>query len=412
MTAAHLPGEMIELSGQPQSIGKVWGEINARHINKDIKKCFLELARKAGIDERELLRRNAEFVKLCSRLAPHWLDEIVSTAHAANVKEDIYLAFCGSVYRNIFLGDECTSYSISQDASEDGRIFFHKTRDNISKSQCAFIISNTVKDVNKFIAVSDSSVITCMMMVNDKGLAGSADMMGELSVNKPSFRGMMNTHMLRYIAEKAGDCNEALEIVKEFISKKWYAGGAKTGTHWHFVDRFGKRLEISCNSEELIYKYHESKVYFSLRSQAKCARILQRAKPPINFKKFHNVSRDPSMCFNSSISGMSVEVNRKHPGLLSYAWICLPAKGLGFPLFIGGTKTPKPLFNGGVDSIFRKLAPNTKKWEKLESFNFLNQELLSKEIEKLIISGNNKQIPELINEWTMRCTYSNISAVK
>ena len=48
---------------------------------------------------------------------------------------------------------------------------------------------------------------------------------------------MMNTFLLRHIAERASCCAEALEIIREFVGRGWYAGGAKTGTHWLFVDR-------------------------------------------------------------------------------------------------------------------------------------------------------------------------------
>ena len=44
-------------------------------------------------------------------------------------------------------------------------------RRNAPKKQCVFIMESTMQGVNKFIAVSDASVATCMMMVNDKGLS-------------------------------------------------------------------------------------------------------------------------------------------------------------------------------------------------------------------------------------------------
>lgn len=402
---------MLELTGTPRTIGNIWGKINAPHINGDMEKYFLTPARKAGISRKELLNRNAEFIRLSQKLAPHWLEEGSATARAANINEDIYLSFCGSVYRGLFLGDECTSYSISPEAADGNRIFFHKTRDNAEKGQCAFILKSSKKGINKFIAVSDASVIACMMMVNDKGLAGSADTGGQLAVKKPQFRGMMNTHILRYIAEKACSCEDALNIVKEFVSERWYAGGAKTGTHWHFVDSQGKRLEISCNSEESVHKYHTEKVYFSAREKAKCAKTLWKAKPPIDFAAFRNVSRDSSMCFPSSIAGMSVEISRKYPDILSCAWVSLPAKGLGFPLFIGGTKTPLPLIDGKIDSILKKLPGNPKRWEKIEKFNFMNQGLVNNKIEDFIAARKTKKISGLLNEWTEQCANSNLAAI-
>ncbi|MCP4640081.1 MAG: hypothetical protein GY851_06600, partial [bacterium] len=211
------------------------------------------------------------------------------------------------VYRSLFFGDECTSYAVPTAYTKNNAILFHKTRDNKQKPQAGCVVATDIKGVNRFITVSDASVLACMMMVNDKGLAGSADTGGIMPV-KGTFHGLMNTFVLRHIAERAATCADALAIIKEFVAKGYYAGGAKTGTHWLFVDKEGTILEVSNNEQEVRETLHTEKVYFSVRQDTKAAKTLQDAEPPIDFHTFHNVSRDPSMCFASSISGMTVEI--------------------------------------------------------------------------------------------------------
>ena len=193
--------------------------------------------------------------------------------------------------------------------------------------------------VHKFITVSDASVLACMMMVNEHGLAGSADT-GGIEPGRPKYRGMMNTFVLRYIAERARSCRDALDIIEDFVDRGQYAGGGGTGTHWLFVDKDGGILEVSNNAREVRSVRHDAKVYFSARGDTPAAHRLWKATVPIDFHLFHNVSRDPSVCFESTICGMTAEIDADRPDILTCAWFTLPGKGLAFPLFMGGVATP------------------------------------------------------------------------
>jgi len=184
---------------------------------------FLKPARAAGVREAELVRRAARFVRIAGECAPHWLEEAAAAASAAGVDGEVYVAFLAGVYRSLFLGSECTSYAFAPSRA-GGAVLFHKNRDNADRDQAAFVLSQAAPGLNRFIAVSDASVLACMMMVNERGLAGSADMGGP-PVKEPRYRGMMKTFLLRHVAERAADCREALAIVREFVERGWYAGG-------------------------------------------------------------------------------------------------------------------------------------------------------------------------------------------
>jgi len=317
--------QSVRLAGSPAAIGELWGRINATAIRHDLEEYYLKPARTQGLAPEELVRRADKFVELARQLAPHWLVETEAVARAAGVDPGIYLAYVGTVYRELWAGEECTSYAISRQFARDRGIFFHKNRDNQPKLQSAFLINTDAPDVNRFIAVGDASVISAMMMVNEKGLAGSADV-GGLKVDTPRYRGWMNTALLRHIAERAGDCEQALAIVRQFVEKGWYSGGGKVGTHWLFVDAKGRILEISNNSTRLEHRWHDdAKAYFSIK-RGRAVDRLRDAAPPVDFTTFHNISRDPAMCFATSVSGMSVRVDPHRPDVLTEAWISMTAR--------------------------------------------------------------------------------------
>jgi hypothetical protein len=123
---------------------------------------------------------------------------------------------------------------------------------------------------------------------------------------------------------------------------------------------------MSNNEQDVIAKRHDSKVYFSARRDTPAANALRNADGPVGFHLFHNVSRDGSLCFNSSISGMTVEIHPERPESLTCAWLALPAKGLALPLFMGCTGTPRPLVDGELYGLLRASKDTPDRWEQAE----------------------------------------------
>ena len=399
----------VMLAGSPEDIGALWGRTNREAIQHDLRHYYLEPASDRGLSTAQLVERAGTFTELAQQHAPHWLEETRAIALAADVAPDLYLSYVGSVYRGLWAGEECTSFAVSPSCTQDGRIFFHKNRDNQPKSQCAFIVDSNTPGINKFIAVSDASVLACMMMVNEKGLAGSADV-GGLPVGTPRYRGWMNTALLRHIAERASDCDGALRIVQEFVGRGEYAGGGKVGTHWLFVDAKGRILEISNNSSRVEHTYHDERVYFSADRGAAEARM--RALPtPIDFAAFHNVSRDPATCFPASVSGMSVEISRTRPDILTAAWVSMPARALSMPLFMGGVRTPLALLNGEADKAARIEARGPRSWEAIEHFAFRSQRLMEQHVESLLKAGRTDEARTALDGWVAGCVRAHLAAI-
>ena len=401
-TATEPPTPTIHLEGSPAQIGKMWGRINRQPIVHDLEAFFLTPARAARTAEGDLLRQSARFTKIVEEVAPHWLEEAAATATAAGVDQGLYTAFLAGVYRNLFLHPECTSYAVMPAFARDNAIFFHKTRDNVDKAQSAFVMSSKVKRVNKFIATSDASVLACMMMVNDKGLAGSADYPGGLRPNaaSPVYRGMTNPFLLRYIAEKAADCTDALNIIHDFVGRGYYAGGDVNETHWLFVDRKGVILEVSNNANHVASKVHAEKVYFSRLQDSPAANRIREAGRPIDFALFHGVSRDPSICLDTSISGMTVEIDAACPKLFTCAWIALPAHALSFPLLMGQQGTPLCLINGAAYGIGKTLSGRQMLWEAIEATVHSGKNLLRDKLMAAEFADAPQRVVDIIDQWT------------
>ena len=400
---------MVRLAGTPEQIGTTWGEMNKAIIAEDFETAFLKRAAKAGISKETLLKRSEAAVRIIKEIAPHWIEEARAIARAAGVDEDLYVAYFDSVIRSRFLHkdpDECTSYAVSPEHA-DGAILFHKNRDNRDSPQAVYLVESSREGINKFIAISNATGIHGFsMMANDKGLAGSADTPGPRGKDlKPAIhqsRGIMSATMLRYIAERASTCREALAFIKDCVAKGWYAGGTVGGSHWLLVDREGTILEVWNNPGYVDSKVHTQKAYFSARSDHTAARRLREAQRPVDFHLFHNVSRDRSICFNSSIAGMTVEIDPTHPELFTCAWISLPASSVSFPLLMGQPSTPDCLLDGKAYRLGRTTTGKPRLWEATERGIHESKEQLRKKVSAELPKGDPAQTSQALDHWSQQ----------
>jgi len=408
---------VVRLAGTPEQIGRTWGEVNKQIIAHELDVHYLKKAAAAGISEATLIERSEAWVRIAGEIAPHWLEEARATARAAGVDEERYLAFVGGKVRNLFL-HECTSYAVSREHAQGGAILFHKTRDNVDRPQAAFVLESSLEGIHKFIGVSDSSAIGCSMMVNDQGLAGAADYPAHLTRKndsaearqlqpfplpepaEPRYRGMMSGSLLRHIAERASTCREALDMIEDFVKRGYWAGGDVNGSHWLFVDRTGTILEVSNNARHVVSKVHDGKVYFSRFVDGAAARKLRESEGPVDFALFHGVARDKSMCFKSSIAGMTAEIDPAHPELLTCAWISLPVRAASFPILMGQSGTPGALLNGEAYDLGTKAQGKTRLWETLEQTAHASKELLREKVSACLAAGETRQAADRIEQWS------------
>jgi hypothetical protein len=159
-------------------------------------------------------------------------------------------------------------------------------------------------------------------------------------------------------------------------------------------------LEVCSNEKHVASKVHSKTVYFSRLNRSAAAKQLREAEGPIDFHLFHNVARDPSICFGSSISGMSVEIDPTHPGLFTCAWVSLPVKAASFPLLMGQTSTPACLLNGEAYSLGTKVKKNTPLWEDTERSVHASKELLKEKTAAELSVDDSEETARALDEWS------------
>ena len=392
---------MVRLAGSPAEIGAHWGRINAPHIQSALA-GYVERAKSAGLSEEELWRRAQPFLTIVGEIAPHWIEEARAAGQAAEVDGDCYLSFLANAPRSIGFSDEmpeheCTSYAAAPAVTAEGRVFFHRTRDNTPMPQAVAILRSTVPGVNKFVTGVYAHSIWPSFMINERGLIASADMSGKDA--NPRFRGLMNGAMLRHIAERAGSCDEALELIRTYLEKGWYAGGGQ-GTRWTILDRTGRILDVqhAAAANTLKFAYVATPTHITWPDRAAAGR-LKSAAAPISFLDFRNIYRDESILVKSSILGVTVSMDPEFPELLTAMWVSLPARGLAFPLYMGCEATPEPLLDGTVYEICRQVTGEAARWEQVEKALFRNSTLMEAEARRLIAVGEEAAARALMESW-------------
>lgn len=334
---------MVNLVGPAAAVGRTFGTINGANLHEHVA-AVLAQWRERGLTGRELAERCGPMERFCERFAPYWLDELAACAEAAGVPVADYLAFLAGKARDLFGMDECTSFLAVGAATADGATLFHKNRDNTARNQCAYHkqIEHSSAPA-AFRATGDTSDQGVMMMVNEHGLAGSADM-GGLPVDRPASRGVMNPQILRVIAERATTCEEALAIIQECLRDGWYAGGAKTGTHWLFADRHGTGLRIAQNSDDEQHWFCHDDIVFLARGDTPGAELVTSRREQVTLRDMNAAATHPSICFQSSISALTARIDPADPSA-DEVWFALPAWAPYVPL--SSTATPRALLDGG-----------------------------------------------------------------
>jgi len=340
-TPGRSPDEpMVSLTGNARAVGRRWGELNGDGIRENMSRAITGW-RKHGLSDAEMARRTEKFRRFVDKFTPAWMDELVACADAAGVPVDEYVVYEAGSPRSIILMHECSSFAAVGSATADGAPLFHRIRDNTGKTNCAYQ-KNILDSSNAagFFAVGNTpSIAGVSCMLNEHGLAGSADM-GGLAEDKPTGRGLMNSHIIRFVAERARNCDDALEILTEMVRDRWYAGG-KQGTHWLFVDRSGKGLRMAHNSHDHEHSFFEDDIVFSRRGTTEAGKLITNKRGKVALPDMIASGRHANICGNSSIAGMSVRVDPEHPGSLSSMWFAQPAWAPYIPAFPAAGAMPR-----------------------------------------------------------------------
>ena len=403
--------EMVgTFTGSPREIGTAFGEMHQTALQEE-QAAWLERGAEHNVSRDDLLALAAPSTGVVEEIAPHWLEEASATAQAAGLDEGAYIA--GMFYlgptaqggRKWFCPepDECTSYTVSSDYTQGNRAFFHRTRDNAPRPQTGALWETKLPDVNRFMAVTYSIERSLSVFVNDRGLVSSGDQGGPPSTTRRD-AGIMSGLVKRYVAERASSCEEALEIIEWFTGEGWYAGG-KPGSRYTMADLSGTILDICHNSDpgSLTWRRVEGKSHITRTWEGTGDQMLQDLPEPVDFLAFRNIYRHPDarICRGrNSIAGMTVRVHPEFPDSLTTAWFSFPSVSLAFPLYMGGTGTPKPLMDGSLYELCADLPEDVPTWETIECSLQQNSLLLEARAETLLREGSTDEARQLIDDWT------------
>ena len=405
------PPMVRTFSGSPREIGTAFGELHRETLQRG-QQAWIARGAEHDLTPEDLLAMAEPMLEVVREITPHWLEEAEAIAEAAGIDPEIYAA------QMLYIGptarggrdwfrpeepDDCTSYTVSRDVTEGNAVFFHRTRDNTPGPQTGAIWETELPGINKLMAVTYTTSRSISVMVNDKGLVGSADQSQHRSTIRKDV-GIMNGLMKRYIGERASNCEEALEIIQRFVDEGWYAGG-RPGSRWTLVDSDGRILDVDHNSDpgSLSYRWREGKSHITRTWEGNADEMLEALEEPVAFLEFRNISRNPDSRIHrgrASIAGLTVRVHPEFPEYLTSAWFSFPAVSLAFPVYMGGTATPLPLVDGSLYELGADLPHDFETWEVYERSLLQNALLLEARAEDLLREGRIDEARALLDDWT------------
>ncbi|MDH7568418.1 MAG: carcinine hydrolase/isopenicillin-N N-acyltransferase family protein [Armatimonadota bacterium] len=337
----------VLLEGSPTDVGARFGAVNAEDIAAAMESFFQTVQEKEGLSRAALVKASRRYQEQVESFAPHWLPEALALANAAGVDAELFLTFQGAKYRGINR-PECFSYYSSPRFNTAPVTLLHKNRDNAARPQCAYRKHVAAPGVLAFLAGADTSDMGACMALNEEGLAIVAD----TGDPDPHFRqqGMMNTDVLRLIAERAADVTEALALLNEVHRARGYAGG-RIGTNWMLADRHGRGARVFQFHEKLLTTEGEAG-FLVMRDDdprgKEVSEALTRARGRVDVALMNRLSRGKPVLAESNISSYTAVIPTAGTRLFAHAYFALgPACAAVYvPLYLGVTATPRPLLDG------------------------------------------------------------------
>jgi len=392
--ADESPGDVIELKGTPYEVGTAWGKINGKKIKEYVDKFVIE-CREKGVLKSKIYEFAKKYEEIQKEIAPWWREESDAIAKAVGIPADLYSAYLATKFISITkespknIPKECTSYLAVGNVTKNGNSLLHKSRQYEQKWQAAYKKTTMVEgqEIHSFVATGDVSDTGVLMFVNEKGLAGVMDQ-GE-SYENPCRIGLPTPAILRYIAEKAGDCKQAVKILENVIEKHkdWYSNGLN-GSIWLFVDRKGEGLIVENIAQKIINKKFITNGFASRGSGddsfdkgvSLVDKILKENKGKIDAQLLNVISRNEKISGEAYVSGFTAEISRESPAVLTKVWMALGRPSVTFylPLFTGIRGSSRAMTNGQIWRLVHLL--NESKQLSESDYDGIELELMDKKL--------------------------------
>jgi len=234
------PEACLELSGGPEARGAMLGRFLGDSLQAE--RALEADAGRAGL-----------FAGLLERHAPEWLAEACGFAREADIPlEKLLFANCRPQIPNQFYLGGCTSFLVTGGSSADGHPLLMKIRDEAPNPQYYARSSN---NGSQCLFGTNSGNLGWAHFFNSHGLAGGSNT-GSPITTLPADPAFSDCHVLRFVAERARDCREALEVLGDVLARGICGtAGYKKGVVFLFADTSGRGLVVELCPERMVHRF-------------------------------------------------------------------------------------------------------------------------------------------------------------
>jgi isopenicillin-N N-acyltransferase like protein len=375
----------ISLAGSAHDVGREYGALIGPGLAARLERVRVQAGSK-GLGDIDVRAKVPAFTELLAQVAPHWLEEIEGVAASTDIEPADLLAFnClpDDFWDASSAGHECTSYLAIGGASATGESLLHKNRDERDWLQNVHV--KQLEGTHRYLAGIDIGNFGIAQFVNEHGLCGANNTGSHIPASESIANGLGDCLVMRFIAERARCCEDALHLLEELIDREVCGGaGPNRGTIYLFADR-DRGLIIENTSRHLAYEWiddglgirsnhfvlPEARAWMAREPNANTALRYERASELIRphegsatSELFAHVSRDhtagpDSICndnrehFWMTLSAFTHTVRREHTDSLTVTWICNghAHNACYFPMHLGVRENAADLVSGEHNAI-------------------------------------------------------------
>lgn len=215
--------QAVVLEGDPREVGRGYGA-RVAPVLRDRLRRLREQAAATGWGRERLVERAERFRGFVARIAPEWLDEVEGIAAGAGVAAGDVLVLNALPPRFwARAADECTSWLLVGSASATGDTILHKNRDELDEAQDLHV--RRVQGDIQVLASRDIGNLGFAHFHSDVALAGANNTGSRVPAAELRDCGLICSHLLRLVAERANSCDEAVAVLEEAVAKG-VAGGS------------------------------------------------------------------------------------------------------------------------------------------------------------------------------------------
>ncbi|MCX6991786.1 MAG: C45 family autoproteolytic acyltransferase/hydrolase [Kiritimatiellaeota bacterium] len=198
--------------------------------------------------------RLKKFRRMLEKTAAWWLEEAEGIAETAGIVPDKLLAAnCLPQKPNKYYLGGCTSFLVMPDRSQTGIPLLLKIRDEAPLPQV--VGTKHIDGTFRYIFGTNLNNLGIAHFLNERGLAG-ANNTGSPIISGINDLGFNDCHIMRLVAEKAADCREALEVIREIVAAGFCSNaGFERGMIFLFADKTGQGLLVENTSATVVFKF-------------------------------------------------------------------------------------------------------------------------------------------------------------